>query len=169
MLDKLPRRNWLQEQIERHRLRLGLSMRELSLKAGLNETAVKAIMQGRSESPRGKTLQAIARALGTSVSELIGHGAESDRSALPFHYANSNRAVSEENGGLDVLREREQELETQLRVLEGRLQETRELLAKLSSRRSNARSESPSTKEAGTQPDRKGKPAAEDLSDDNTD
>lgn len=49
----------------------GMSMRELSLRAGLNETAVKAIVHGKSESPRGKTLTALASILDIPVNELL--------------------------------------------------------------------------------------------------
>jgi phage repressor protein C with HTH and peptisase S24 domain len=83
MPDRTPRLSRLQEQIESRRIQQGLSMRELSLNAGLNETAVKAIMQGRSESPRGKTLQAIAHALGTTVQALIGQSPEADVPSQP--------------------------------------------------------------------------------------
>jgi phage repressor protein C with HTH and peptisase S24 domain len=49
----------------------GMSARELSLKAGLNETAVKAILRGSSESPRGKTISAIASVLDIPPSQLL--------------------------------------------------------------------------------------------------
>lgn len=47
----------------------GLSMKELSLAAGLGETAVRDLLQ-RKQSPRIDTLQALATALGMSVSQL---------------------------------------------------------------------------------------------------
>lgn len=49
----------------------GLSQRDLSLRAGLNETAVKAIETGKSESPRENTLRALAKILDCEVSDLI--------------------------------------------------------------------------------------------------
>lgn len=104
--------SYLQEQIETRRNELGLSMRALSMKAGLNETAVKAVMQGRSESPRGKTLQALARALGTTVRELIGETAEPE-------------------SAVEGLRERQRQLEIESRVIAARLEEVRDALAAL--------------------------------------
>lgn len=104
--------SYLQEQIETRRNELGLSMRALSMKAGLNETAVKAVMQGRSESPRGKTLQALARALGTTVRELIGETAEPE-------------------SAIEGLRERQRQLEIESRVIAARLEEVRDALAAL--------------------------------------
>lgn len=60
-----------------------MSMRELSLRAGLNETAVKAIMHGKSESPRGKTITAIASVLDIPISQLLTHDGPDEADALP--------------------------------------------------------------------------------------
>lgn len=51
---------------------LGLSARQLSLRAKLNETAVKAILAGRSVSPRYTTLQRLAAVLGCTPADLTG-------------------------------------------------------------------------------------------------
>ena len=50
----------------------GLSARRLSLDAGLNESAVKAILAGKSRNPRSDTLGAIAGVLGCTVNDLLG-------------------------------------------------------------------------------------------------
>lgn len=62
----------LQQNLDRLRRRAGLSMRALALKAKLNETAVKAIMHGKSGSPREQTVRALALALGCRVADLTG-------------------------------------------------------------------------------------------------
>ena len=49
----------------------GLSQKALSLKASLNETAVRDILKGRVKHPRMDTTMAIANALGVSVEYLI--------------------------------------------------------------------------------------------------
>ena len=124
----------LQAQIAARGQRLGLSMRKLSLTAGLNETAVKAIMTGRSKSPRGDTLQAIAQALGTTVHELLGevddpHVVGAGAVAAP---------VPAQNEAVEALRERERqlaaEIEEHVRNSERaslRLEEVRSMLARL--------------------------------------
>jgi phage repressor protein C with HTH and peptisase S24 domain len=53
------------------------------LRAGLNETAVKAIIQGKSESPRGKTISAIAAVLDIPVSQLLTDVNQSTTAGLP--------------------------------------------------------------------------------------
>lgn len=62
--------DFFREELKRRRLAAGLSKRALSLKAKLNETAVKAIESGKSENPRVDTLAQLAEALGCSVSDL---------------------------------------------------------------------------------------------------
>jgi transcriptional regulator with XRE-family HTH domain len=49
----------------------GLSMKNLALKAGLNETYVRDILSGRSKNPRHEGLVAIATALNCSILDLI--------------------------------------------------------------------------------------------------
>jgi transcriptional regulator with XRE-family HTH domain len=49
----------------------GLSQTAWSRKAGLGDSAVKNVMQGKSESPRGNTLTALAKAAGVPVLRLI--------------------------------------------------------------------------------------------------
>lgn len=53
---------------------LGLNPRKAALDAGLQEDAIRNILRGRSQSPRGKTLAAIAVALDWSIQELLGQG-----------------------------------------------------------------------------------------------
>jgi transcriptional regulator with XRE-family HTH domain len=62
----------LQKRLEALLQEKGMSMREVSLAAGLNETAVKAIMNGKSVSPRGQSLIAIAKALQIDLATLLG-------------------------------------------------------------------------------------------------
>jgi transcriptional regulator with XRE-family HTH domain len=50
----------------------GLNMRSWALKAGLKDTRVKAVMQGKSKNPRADTLAALARAAGVPVTRLLG-------------------------------------------------------------------------------------------------
>ena len=62
----------LQRQLDRRMKKKGWSWRRTSLEAGLEETAVKQIMYGRSLSPRGETLRKLANAFGCSVDDLLG-------------------------------------------------------------------------------------------------
>jgi transcriptional regulator with XRE-family HTH domain len=50
----------------------GLNPRSLSLKAGLNATAVRDMLDGRSRFPRYDTIQALSEALGTTPALLMG-------------------------------------------------------------------------------------------------
>ena len=68
----------LQESLARFLAERGWSMRELSLRAGLNETAVKAIFAGKSVSPREQTMRALATALGCRLADLIGEAEIAD-------------------------------------------------------------------------------------------
>lgn len=61
-----------------------MSMRELSTKAGLNESAVKQILNGTVTSPRGDTLKKLANALGCQVDELLSEPESGEHSAR-FH------------------------------------------------------------------------------------
>ena len=63
---------------------LGLSMNELSRRAGLSQTAVFDIVNSRANSPRLATLEKLAGALGTTVTELLqaGERAEAERRIL---------------------------------------------------------------------------------------
>ncbi len=50
----------------------GLNPRSLSLRAGLNATAVRDMMEGRTKFPRYDTVEALAEALGTTPARLMG-------------------------------------------------------------------------------------------------
>ena len=109
-------------------------MRELSLMADVNESAVKAIMNGRSQSPRGKTLQGIASALGITVTELIGEEGEPKLSITP-EYSDAPQS----SDPVEVLRERVCQLDAeiqahtrQMKAAELRLDEVREMIRALS-------------------------------------
>lgn len=63
--------NWLRNLrllMEKH----GYNPRSLSLKAGLNATAVRDMLDGRSRFPRYDTIKAMADALGTTPALLMG-------------------------------------------------------------------------------------------------
>ena len=51
-----------------------LNPRSLSLKAGLNATAVRDMVEGRSRFPRYDTAQALAEALGVTAAQLMSDG-----------------------------------------------------------------------------------------------
>jgi transcriptional regulator with XRE-family HTH domain len=67
---------FLQSELRRRMKLCGLSARALSLKAGLNETFVKAVLRGNSRNPRTDTLGAIADVLGCKTDDLLGPGPE---------------------------------------------------------------------------------------------
>ena len=50
----------------------GVAAKPLAKKAKLGETAVRDLLEGRSDNPRIKTLSAIAGALGVSLDYLLG-------------------------------------------------------------------------------------------------
>jgi DNA-binding Xre family transcriptional regulator len=62
----------LQRELRRRMIEKKLSMRGLSLKAGLNATAVKAIMRGNSQHPRHDTIEKLATALDCTPDDLLG-------------------------------------------------------------------------------------------------
>ena len=64
----------LARRIKERMEKLGLNQRSAALKAGLKEDAIRNVLRGRSQSPRGKTLSAIAEALNWSIEELLGQG-----------------------------------------------------------------------------------------------
>lgn len=62
----------ISQNIKKAREARGLSCRQVSLAAGLSQSAVAQIERQDIESPRLETLERIAIALGVSVEELIG-------------------------------------------------------------------------------------------------
>ena len=62
----------LQSELRRRMLAQGFNQKSLARNAGLNETAVRDILKGRSRSPRIDTLEALARTLSCSVPDLTG-------------------------------------------------------------------------------------------------
>jgi len=62
----------LQAELRRRMVAGGFNQKSLARNAGLNETAVRDILKGRSRSPRIDTLEALARTLGCSVVDLTG-------------------------------------------------------------------------------------------------
>ena len=62
----------LQAELRRRMTECGFNQKSLARTAGLNETAVRDILKGRSRSPRIDTLEALARVLDCSVIHLTG-------------------------------------------------------------------------------------------------
>jgi transcriptional regulator with XRE-family HTH domain len=61
----------ISERVKRLRAAAGLTQQALATNAGLSMSAVIHIEKGRIPDPRGSTLKALARALGTTVDELL--------------------------------------------------------------------------------------------------
>ena len=59
-------------QIERRMKVLGLNQRSLAIRAKLNDTGIRDILEGKSKNPRADTLGKIARALGCTAGDLTG-------------------------------------------------------------------------------------------------
>ncbi len=57
--------------LEKRMRDMGLTQKGLALKAGLNETAVRDILQGRSRDPQLSTLRALSRVLRCGVEDLF--------------------------------------------------------------------------------------------------
>ncbi|MDD3289015.1 MAG: helix-turn-helix transcriptional regulator [Alphaproteobacteria bacterium] len=66
--------HWLKNLRELMTVR-GFNPRSLSLNAGLNPTAVRDMLDGRTNFPRYDTAQALAQALGTTPAQLMGDNA----------------------------------------------------------------------------------------------
>ncbi len=62
----------LVDEIKRRMSALGLNPKRLSLAAGLNETYVRDILGGRTNSPRWDNLGKLSAALGCTIAELTG-------------------------------------------------------------------------------------------------
>jgi transcriptional regulator with XRE-family HTH domain len=65
--------------LKREMDRLGLNPHSLALAAGLGKDAVRDVLRGKSDSPRGKTIQALSAYLGIPVLELLGE----ERAEMP--------------------------------------------------------------------------------------
>jgi phage repressor protein C with HTH and peptisase S24 domain len=66
----------LAREIARRMEAAGLGQKALALKAGLNETAVRDILVGKSRHPRHDTVEKLAGALGCAMAELLGAARE---------------------------------------------------------------------------------------------
>jgi phage repressor protein C with HTH and peptisase S24 domain len=77
--------------VERRMKALELTPKSLSKKAGLNETYIRDILEGRSRNPRFDTLEKVAGALGCTLGDLTE---DRPNSATHLH---SNRARTEED------------------------------------------------------------------------
>lgn len=73
----------------------GLNPRSLSLKAGLNATAVRDMLEGRSRFPRYDTTQALAEALGTTPAFLMGEVPSNRGGATEFVDADDLNLLTE--------------------------------------------------------------------------
>lgn len=63
----------LSKRIDSRLQRLGISARAASLKAGLDQDTIRNIQRGKSLSPRGESLNKLARVLECPVEYLLGH------------------------------------------------------------------------------------------------
>jgi len=63
--------NHIAREIERRMKALRLNRKQLSQKAGLNETFVRDLLNGKSKNPRGDSLAKLAAVLGCSVTDLL--------------------------------------------------------------------------------------------------
>jgi transcriptional regulator with XRE-family HTH domain len=75
-----PLPNWTQN-VRRLMEEQGFNPRSLSLRAGLNATAVRDMLDGRTNFPRYDTAQALASALGTTPALLMGDAKTADEAA----------------------------------------------------------------------------------------
>jgi transcriptional regulator with XRE-family HTH domain len=66
-----PRRNFLAARIQVRLDQLGFTARAASIKAGLKPDAIRNIVRGKSQNPRGDTLRSLAQALDCSVRYLV--------------------------------------------------------------------------------------------------
>jgi repressor LexA len=62
----------LQRELRRRMEAAGYNQKSLARAAGLNQTAVRDILKGRSRHPRSDTLEALARILGCTIDQLTG-------------------------------------------------------------------------------------------------
>lgn len=62
----------LGQELTRRLVAAGLNQKSLALKAGLNETAVRDILIGKSRNPRTDTVAKLAKVLGCSLPDLLG-------------------------------------------------------------------------------------------------
>lgn len=63
----------LQIELRRRMIKAGYNQKGLARAAGLNETAVRDILKGRSRNPRSDTLEALGRVLGCTIDALRGN------------------------------------------------------------------------------------------------
>jgi transcriptional regulator with XRE-family HTH domain len=96
--------NKLVNNIERRMKRMGLTQKALALKAGLNETAVRDILKGRSRDPQLSTLRALGRILGCTVEELYkgnagraGYGVADRQQPWPANAGGKAKNVDEDD------------------------------------------------------------------------
>jgi transcriptional regulator with XRE-family HTH domain len=90
--------------IERRMKRMGLTQKSLAIKAGLNETAVRDILKGRSKDPQLSTLRALGRILGCTVEDLYkgnagraGYGLADRKQPWPANASGKAKAIAEED------------------------------------------------------------------------
>lgn len=73
----------LQTRIRERLDELGITPRAASLRAGLGPDAIRTILDGRSKSPRGERLQALARALECDIRYLLGATKSPGKAVMP--------------------------------------------------------------------------------------
>lgn len=95
----------LVKNIERRMRAAGMTQKGLALKAGLNETAVRDILQGRSKDPQLSTIISLARVLDCPVDALYGDAANGglyDRTRAFVHDPSSGHHAEEAAGMMTV-------------------------------------------------------------------
>ncbi len=75
----------------------GLNPRSLSLKAGLNPTAVRDMIEGRVKFPRYDTVEALAKALEVSPARLMSGKAENEGIAPPEAVRKNEAALDDDD------------------------------------------------------------------------
>jgi phage repressor protein C with HTH and peptisase S24 domain len=83
MEDIAKNQSHLQRELRRRMSLLNMTPRQLSLAVGTNDSLVKSILSGKSESPRYDTLQKLASALGCTPADLAGEESPAGTSAEP--------------------------------------------------------------------------------------
>lgn len=88
--------NTLAQNLKAYMKEQNLSVGELEHLAGLKMSAVKNIIQGKSERPRAETLLSISRVLGCSIQDLLGEPNDSTSSRSHIKEGGGNSQMVED-------------------------------------------------------------------------
>ena len=86
----------------------GFNQKSLAVAARLNETAVRDILKGRSRRPLHTTIQALAKALGCDMADLIGEGRAAPPPGMIMVRELDARAPSGPGGSTEILQQDEE-------------------------------------------------------------